>query len=77
MLLDLVQNDQARAHLLAVSCAKSGEWLNTLPIAPLGLRLSDDVVRVAIGLRLGVFPSVDLIFMPAVVQMLRHGVFMV
>ena len=54
MLLDLVQNQQARARLLAVSCAESGAWLNALPIAPLGLRLSDDVVKVAVGLRLGV-----------------------
>ena len=54
MLLDLAQDEQARARLLVVSCAESGAWLNALPIAPLGLRLSDDVVRVAIGLRLGV-----------------------
>ena len=54
MLLDLFQDQQARAYLLAVSCAESGAWLNALPIAPLGLRLSDDVVRVAVGLRLGV-----------------------
>ena len=33
---------------------QSGAWLNALPIAPLGLRLSDDVIRVAVGLRLGV-----------------------
>ena len=54
MLLDLVQDQQARARLLAVSCAESGAWLNVLPIAPLGLHLSDDVVRVAVGLRPGV-----------------------
>ena len=51
MLLDLVQDQQDRARLLAVSCAESGAWLNALPIAPLGLRLSDDV---AVGLRLGI-----------------------
>ena len=37
-----------------MSCGESGAWLNALPIAPLGLLLSDDVVRVAVGLRLGV-----------------------
>ena len=54
MLLDLVQAQQARSRLLAVLCAESGAWFNSLPISPLGLRLSDDVVRVAVGLRLGV-----------------------
>ena len=39
---------------MAVSCPESGAWLNALPIAALGLRMSDDVVRVAAGLRLGV-----------------------
>ena len=54
MLLDLVQDQQAWARLLAVLCAEPGAWLNALPIAPLGLRLSDDVVTVAFGLRLGI-----------------------
>ena len=39
---------------MAVSCPESGAWLHALPIAALGLRMSDDVVRVAAGLRLGV-----------------------
>ena len=40
-------NNQAKARLMAVSCPESGAWLNALPIAALGLRMSDDVVRVA------------------------------
>ena len=54
MLLDLVHDQQTRARLSAVSCVESGAWLNDLPIAPLGLCLSDGVVRVAVGLCLGV-----------------------
>ena len=61
---------------MVVSCAKSGAWLNALPIAPLGLRLSDDVVRVAVGLCLGV-PICRPHLCAAVVQMLQHWVFMV
>ena len=54
ILLDLVEDQQARARLSIVSCAESGEWLNALPIVLLGLCLSEDMVRVAVGIRLGV-----------------------
>ena len=37
-----------------LSCPESGAWLNALPIAALGLRLADDVVRIAVDLRLGI-----------------------
>lgn len=47
-------NDQAKARLMAVARPESGAWLNALPIASLGLCMSDDVVRIAVGLRLGV-----------------------
>jgi hypothetical protein len=33
--------------------AGSGSWLHALPIFTLGLRLSDDETRIAVGLRLG------------------------
>ena len=33
---------------------ESGAWLQTLPVSSLGLRMEDDVFRVATGLRLGV-----------------------
>ena len=42
-----------KARLLAASATHSGDWLNALPITSCGLRLDDEAVRVAIGLRLG------------------------
>ena len=45
---------QSRARLLAVSCSKSGAWLHAMPISSVGLRMNDDVVRIAVSLRLGV-----------------------
>src|SRR6218665_3760570 len=43
--------DQARLN--AVSTQHAGDWLCTLPITSCGLKLSDEAVRVAVGLRLG------------------------
>ena len=42
-----------RARLLSVSAPHSGDWLHALPISSCGLRLDDEAVRVAVGLRLG------------------------
>ena len=42
-----------RAQLLAAVAAHSGNWLHAVPILACGLRLSDESVRVAVGLRLG------------------------
>ena len=41
------------ARLKAVSFQHAGDWLNCLPITSCGLRLSDEAIRVAVGLRLG------------------------
>ena len=53
-LLDKAPDNQAVAHLLAASCPESGAWINALPRAALGLHLSNDAVRVAVSLHLGV-----------------------
>ena len=52
-LLDRYSEPSHRARLLAASAAHSGDWLHALPLVSCGLHLSDDAVRVAVGLRLG------------------------
>ena len=42
-----------RARLGAVTSAHAGDWMAAFPIASCGLCLTDEAVRVAIGLRLG------------------------
>jgi hypothetical protein len=42
-----------RARFMAMTAPHSGDWLLALPIASCGLRLNDEAVRVAVGLRLG------------------------
>jgi hypothetical protein len=42
-----------KASFLAASAAHSGDWMFALPITSCGLRLDDEAVRVAVGLRLG------------------------
>src|SRR5260221_12336926 len=41
------------ARLLASRVPHSGDWLHAWPITACGLRLSNEAIRVAIGLRLG------------------------
>jgi len=41
------------ASFLAASSPHSGDWLFALPITSCGLRLDDEAVRIAVGLRLG------------------------
>ena len=42
-----------RASFLAATAPHSGDWLLALPISSCGLRLDDEAVRVAVGIRLG------------------------
>ena len=44
----------ACARLLAATKKETGAWLHALPISSLGLRMDDEILRVAVGLRLGV-----------------------
>ena len=52
-LLDEGSDDVSRARLLAAATKESGAWLHALPVASLGLRMDDDSLRIAVGLRLG------------------------
>src|SRR6218665_2435030 len=45
------KHDQARWR--AVRAQHAGDWLHSLPITSCGMRLSDETLRVAVGLRLG------------------------
>ena len=42
-----------KTRLKAVRAPHAGDWLNAPPITAVGLRLSDEAVRVAVGQRLG------------------------
>ena len=52
-LLESHNNTYHRARLLAAAATHSGDWLHAMPITACGLRLADEAVRIAVGLRLG------------------------
>ena len=52
MVVEAARDPIDRARLLAVAAPHASDWLNALPIASCGLRLDDESIRVAIGLRL-------------------------
>ena len=46
-------DNRDKARFLAVAAPHSGDWLNALPISTCGLRLDNETIRIAVGLRLG------------------------
>ena len=68
-LLECACDDEDRARLLASTRKESGAWLNALPMLSAGLRLDDDSLRIAVGLRL--CPSVALMFAITVMNKLE------
>jgi len=52
-LLSNSPDEVSRARLLAVFSPHSGDWLNSPPLTAAGLRMSNETIRIATGLRLG------------------------
>ena len=44
---------ETKGRLLAAQRKESGAWLSAPPVSSLGMRIEDEVVRIAVGLRLG------------------------
>ena len=53
LILPRAPSDVDKARLLAAASPHSGDWLDAPPITAVGLRLSDEAVRVAVAHRLG------------------------
>ena len=53
ILLNSTTEPSDQARLKAVSFQHASDWLHSLPITSCGLRLNDEAVRVAVGMRLG------------------------
>ncbi len=52
-LLGVYSANVDRARILATWAPHSGDWLKALPLTTCGLRMDDESIRVAVGLRLG------------------------
>ena len=53
VVLNNATSDIDRVRLYAVRPVQGSEWIFALPISACGLRISNEAVRMAIGLRLG------------------------
>ena len=53
MLLTHCTSQIDKARILASKAAHTGDWLNAPPITSIGLRMSNETIRVAVVLRLG------------------------
>jgi len=53
LILSRASTDVDKARLHAASSPHSGDWLHAPPISTVGLRLSDEAIRVAVAHRLG------------------------
>jgi len=51
--LNQVSDPVHKARILACQAAHAGDWLLACPITACGLRLDDEAIRIAVGLRLG------------------------
>ena len=52
-LLESSSDERSRAWLLSSTCKESGAWLNALPLSQCDLRMDNETVCLAVGLRLG------------------------
>ena len=52
-LLDNAVDHVVRARLLAARSQGSGDWLDALPLSSVGLKMDNETIRIATGLRLG------------------------
>ena len=50
---EAASDEKSPAWLLAASSKKTGAWLHAVPVSSLGLRMDNNTVHVAVGLRLG------------------------
>ena len=53
VLLSSVTDAKSRARLLVASAKESGAWLKALPASLPGLRMDNEAIRIAIGLKFG------------------------
>ena len=52
-ILDRCADETSQSRLLGAATSESGAWLNAPPVSSLGLRMSNETVRIAMGLRIG------------------------